>query len=124
MQALTDRQAEMFISRVLRTGVILSAVMTFVGFVFYLLHHSGELAHYMAFAPSRGSFYSLPLLIRFALAARARAIMEVGILVLIATPVARVASLIGAFAFQRDRLYIGVSSLVLLVLLFSLVFMR
>jgi uncharacterized membrane protein len=44
-----------------------------------------------------------------------------GLLLLIATPVARVALLAVAFAVQRDRLYVVVTLIVLAVLLASLV---
>jgi uncharacterized membrane protein len=41
-------------------------------------------------------------------------------LVLIATPVARVAFSAAAFALERDWLYVGVATLVLMILLYSL----
>jgi uncharacterized membrane protein len=46
-------------------------------------------------------------------------IIQLGILLLIATPVARVAFALVAFAIERDRLYVAVSLIVLAVLLFS-----
>lgn len=124
MRTLQDRQVEVFIGQVLRTGVLLSAGMTLIGFVLYLMRYTGAPPHYLTFIASRGGFYSPSTSIHRSVAGDAEAIMQAGILLLIATPVARVAFLIGAFALQRDRLYVGVSSLVLLVLLFSLLFMR
>lgn len=124
MRSLADRRVEVFIANVLRTGVVISAVTTLVGFTLYLIHFAGAPVHYGAFVPLRGRFYSPSPLFQRAVSGNALAIIEIGILVLIATPVARVAFLIGAFRIQRDRLYIGVSSLVLLVLLFSLLFMK
>jgi uncharacterized membrane protein len=49
-----------------------------------------------------------------------RNIIQLGLLVLIATPVARVAFSVVAFALERDWLYVGITLLVLVVLLFSL----
>jgi uncharacterized membrane protein len=46
-------------------------------------------------------------------------IIQLGVLLLIATPVARVAFALVAFAIERDRLYVAVSATVLAVLLFS-----
>jgi uncharacterized membrane protein len=43
-----------------------------------------------------------------------------GILILIATPVARVAFSVFAFAEERDRMYVIVTLIVLALLLFSL----
>ena len=45
-----------------------------------------------------------------------------GLLLLIATPVARVAFSVAAFAEQRDRLYVVVTSIVLLLLIYSLLY--
>ena len=55
-----------------------------------------------------------------ALALRAQSVIQLGLLVLIATPIARVAFALLAFARQRDATYVAVSALVLAVLLFSL----
>jgi len=51
---------------------------------------------------------------------RGRGIIQLGLLLLIATPVARVAFSIAAFAMQRDRLYVVVTLMVLAILLYSL----
>ena len=49
-----------------------------------------------------------------------RNIIQLGLLLLIATPVARVAFSVVAFALERDRLYVVITLIVLAVLLFSL----
>ena len=46
--------------------------------------------------------------------------IQLGLLVLIATPIARVAFSLVAFALQRDRIYVIVTLIVLAVLLYSL----
>jgi uncharacterized membrane protein len=51
-----------------------------------------------------------------------RAIVQLGLVMLIATPIARVAFTLIAFALQRDRVYVGVTLLVLALLLFGLFF--
>jgi uncharacterized membrane protein len=58
--------------------------------------------------------------VRDALAMRGRGIIQLGLLLLIATPVARVAISVVAFAVQRDRLYVAITLLVLAILLCSL----
>jgi uncharacterized membrane protein len=50
---------------------------------------------------------------------RGRAVVALGLMVLIATPVARVAISIVAFAYQRDRTFMGITSVVLALLLLS-----
>jgi len=58
--------------------------------------------------------------LRAALSLRGRGIIQLGLLFLIATPVARVAFAVFAFAMERDWLYVSISATVLVVLLFSL----
>ena len=54
------------------------------------------------------------------LAFRGRGLIQFGLLLLIATPVARVAFSVAAFAIQRDRLYVVVTLIVLAILTYSL----
>jgi uncharacterized membrane protein len=54
------------------------------------------------------------------LALRGRGIIQLGLVLLIATPVARVAFLIYAFARQGDRLYAVIASIVLALLVYGL----
>jgi uncharacterized membrane protein len=56
-----------------------------------------------------------------ALSLQARGIIQLGLLLLVATPVARVAFSAFAFAQQRDRTYVMVTLGVLAVLVYSLV---
>ena len=59
-------------------------------------------------------------IIRGTFAGRAPAIVQLGLLLLIATPVARVALSLVAFVLQRDRVYVIVTTIVLALLVFSL----
>jgi uncharacterized membrane protein len=59
-------------------------------------------------------------IVKDALAFRGRGLIQLGLLLLIATPLARVAFSVVAFAIQRDRLYVGVTLIVLAVLIYSL----
>jgi uncharacterized membrane protein len=49
------------------------------------------------------------------------AIMQVGLLLLILTPIARVALAVVGFFLERDRLYTVVSLIVFVILMFSLI---
>ena len=53
---------------------------------------------------------------------RSDAIVQLGILLLIATPIARVACTLVAFVLQRDRIYVAITSLVLALLMYGLFF--
>ena len=122
MRRLNDKQVEEFIGQVLRAGVLLSCAVTIVGIVLYLWHSSSVLPDYRVFHAAKGKL--LANLLPNAFHGNPIAIIQVGILLLIATPVARVAFLVGAFALERDRMYVAVSGIVLAILLYSIVFVR
>ena len=69
-----------------------------------------------------GRLRSLRELVPDAFRGNPMAIIQLGVLLLIATPVARVAFLVGAFALERDRMYVIVSATVLVILLGSILF--
>ncbi|MDE3228869.1 MAG: DUF1634 domain-containing protein [Chloroflexota bacterium] len=108
------RQAELLISNVLRGGVLLSAAIILIGVV---MHYARP-----ATAASVGLGYphTLGEVIPAILAGNAQAVITLGLLVLLATPVLRVAVSIGAFALEHDWLYVGITTLVLALLLASI----
>lgn len=118
---LSDKQVEEFIGQVLRAGVLLSSAVTVIGICLYLAHHHSAIPAYGVFHSSNGTL--LPGFVGKALHGNAIAIIQLGILLLIATPVARVFFLVLAFALERDKMYVAVSALVLFILLYSLFFM-
>ncbi len=63
----------------------------------------------------------VPEIVSGAMHGRARSIIQLGILLLIATPVARVAYSLAGFALERDRAFVLVSAIVLAILVYSLV---
>ena len=123
MRKLTDKQVEEFIGQVLRAGTLLSSAVTAIGISLYLLHNGATLPNYRVFHASHGKLLSFHHLLANAVHGEPFAIIQLGILLLIATPVARVAFLVGVFAMERDRMYVAVSGVVLAVLLYSLFFL-
>ncbi len=118
MASEADLKMEREISRMLRAGVSLAAVVVFIGGFLYLLQAHGVAPDYRNFhgIPSRADRVP-PLLVAHRL--DSRNIIRVGILLLIATPIMRVAYCVYSFAAQKDKIYIVVSSIVLTVLLYS-----
>ena len=101
-------------------GVALASAVVLLGGIVYLYRHGLAAPQYRAFAGEPDELRSVSGILRGALTLRGRNIIQLGLLLLIMTPVARVAFAVAAFAAQRDRLYIGVTLLVLAILLFSL----
>jgi uncharacterized membrane protein len=120
--ALNDKQVEAFTAQVLRAGVFLSCLISVVGLGLYLLHHASSTPNYHVFHSVNGRLRSLRQLVPEAFRGNPMAIIQLGVLLLIATPVARVAFLVGAFALERDRMYVLVSATVLVILLGSILF--
>jgi uncharacterized membrane protein len=122
MRRLNDKQVETLIGQVLRAGVLLSCLVTFIGLALYLFHHAAATPNYRVFHSVNAPLRSVYQLIPNAFHGSPLAIIQLGVLLLIATPVARVAFLVGAFALERDRMYVVVSALVLVILLGSILF--
>ncbi len=118
---LTDERMDLIISGILRAGVGLAALVVLAGGLYYLVLHGGEAPHYHTFRGQPPQLRTVPGIFGFALAPHGRGIIDIGLLMLIATPIARVLFSVIAFALQRDRVYVVVTLLVLGVLLYNLI---
>lgn len=118
--AWSDDQVEMFVGNLLRFGVILSAAVAAIGGVLYLAAHGSTVAQYSVFRGEPDELRSVRAVIRGAFHLRSRSVVQLGLLLLIATPIARVALSLVAFARQRDRMYVLITSIVLALLLYGL----
>jgi uncharacterized membrane protein len=116
----TDRQIELIIAGLLQGGVLLAALVVFIGGVMYLVHYGAAYPDYRVFRGEPAKLRNLAGIIADASTFHSRGIIQLGLLILIATPVMRVAFSVMAFLQQRDHLYVLVTSIVLLLLLFSL----
>ena len=119
-QQWTDRKVEEILGNLLRIGVGVAAVVVLVGAVISLAHHSFEPANYSVFHGALPELRQVRGILRSAMALQGRGIIQLGLLVLIATPIARVAFSIFGFAAEKDRMYLAFTALVLAILLFSL----
>jgi uncharacterized membrane protein len=63
---------------------------------------------------------TVPGIFHEALALHGRGLIQLGLLILIATPIARVAFSVVAFLYQRDWTYVVVTLIVLALLVYSL----
>lgn len=117
---ITDRQVEISIAFLLRTGVLLAAAVVLAGGILYLAHSGRMHSDYHVFHGEPSDLRSPGGVIREAFSGRTDAIIQLGLLLLILTPVARVVFSVVAFARERDGLYVVLTLVVLTVLLYSL----
>ncbi len=117
----TDQRIENIVGNLLRAGVILSAVVVVFGGVLYLIKYGHVPSEYRIFRGEPTDLKSISGIVRDAFALHSRGIIQAGLLLLIATPVARVAFSIFGFAEEKDRMYVAFTVIVLLILLYSLI---
>jgi uncharacterized membrane protein len=120
MEKWTDQRIENYVGNLLRTGVTLSACVVLVGASIYLARHGREPANYRVFVGEPSDFTTFKGILHAVRAGRGRGIIQLGLLLLIATPVARVAFSLWGFIAEHDRLYTAFTALVLAILLYSL----
>lgn len=115
-----ERRLDEMLGLLLRTGVLLAASFVLIGGVMYLVRQNGAVPNYHAFHGEPDALRSVPAIVHDALALRGAGLIQFGLLILIATPIARVAFSLAAFLFQKDWIYVGVTAIVLGLLLYSL----
>jgi uncharacterized membrane protein len=119
MNTWNDERLERIISIVLRTGVLLSAVVVLLGGACYLVRHGNELADYHVFQGAPEEYRGVRAVVHAMGPSNCRAIIQFGLLLLILTPIARVAFSLLGFTLERDRTYVVITSIVLATLIFS-----
>lgn len=117
---LTNHQLQILVGNLLRIGVIIAAVTVFTGGVIYLYHHGFQPIDYKVFHRVPPDLCHIPGILANVLEFHGNGFIQLGILLLIATPIARVALSIAGFALQRDFLYVIVTLIVFSILMYSL----
>jgi uncharacterized membrane protein len=125
MEAMTGRpdaekRMDEIMGRLLRTGVILAAAFVLAGGGVYVVRHPEPVTDYRVFQGEPEELRTVPGIIHEALALHGRGLIQFGLLILIATPIARVAFSVVAFLYQRDWTYVAVTLVVLGLLTYSL----
>ncbi|GAC1356924.1 MAG: hypothetical protein NVSMB44_01510 [Ktedonobacteraceae bacterium] len=115
---LKDIQMTSVIGWILQGGVLLSAVFIIIGLLLLPTRPGGLSVHWLLTFPQTLDQIGHGLLIL-----QPQAIIALGLLILIATPVVRVGASIISFALEKDRQYVVITSIVLAILLFSIFFL-
>jgi uncharacterized membrane protein len=117
---LSEKRFENLIGTLLRTGVVLAATVLAIGGVLYLIKYGATKPDYRIFRGEQSDLRSVGAIFEDALAWHSRGLIQVGLLILIATPIARVGFSVIAYVAERDWLYTAITLMVLGILLYSL----
>jgi uncharacterized membrane protein len=115
-----DSDMQVVIGWVLRLGVFISMLVVFLGGVLYLYRHGQTEVDYRVFKGIPVFLQTGGGIVDGILNFRGRAIIQAGIILLIATPIVRVICSAVGFVLEKDYLYIGITLLVLAIIFISM----
>lgn len=117
---MDDKKTQAIIGSLLRTGVFASAAIVLIG-ACLLLARTGHSTHtYNIFRGEPAELRTVAGITQGVRRGEPGAVIQLGLLLLIATPIARVLFSAFAFAFEHDWMYVLITLIVLSILLFSL----
>jgi uncharacterized membrane protein len=116
----SDHEVEQLVGRLLQLGVLIATVVVLAGGAMLIGTHGGSIADFRIFRGESSMLRSVSAAAHGAFTLDPRGMVQLGLVLLIATPVARVALTLVAFLIQRDRLYVVLTAIVLVLLLFGL----
>ena len=117
----TDQRIENILGNLLCAGLLLSALVVLIGGVIYLVRHGHSAVDFRVFHGEPADLRDIRGIVSETWTLRGRGIIQLGLLLLIATPVAQVAFSIFGFAEERDRMYVVFTVIVFSILLYSLI---
>lgn len=112
---------EGLIGKVLIVGVTTAGLIVALGGALYLARHGGEAVRYHVFVGEPSDLTTIGGVVRDALDGSGRGIIQLGLLVLVAVQVVRVAFTVWLFKAIHDRAFVLISLVVLAVLGYSLI---
>lgn len=117
---LDDTRMDAMMGNLLRVGVLTSSLVVLLGGVVFLVRQGQTMPHDRVFHGEPSDLRKFREIFEYAWTGSGRGIIQVGILLLLATPVARVAFSVFAFLAQRDFKYVVITLIVLGALLSSM----
>jgi uncharacterized membrane protein len=104
----------------LRAGVLAAALLVVLGGILFFVQHPKEIFDYTTFKGEPAKFRQVHLIVKEAFNFRGRDVIQLGLLLLIATPVARVIFSLVGFLMEKDWIYVAITAVVLIILSISL----
>jgi uncharacterized membrane protein len=121
MNKFKDKDMQAIIGWILRIGVSASMIIVFIGGVFFVYRHGHSIPDYKDFKGVPYFIHNTGGILEGVRNLKGQAIIQLGIILLIATPVIRVAFSAVGFIIEKDYLYMAISILVLLIILASMI---
>jgi uncharacterized membrane protein len=115
-----DQRMDQMMAVLLRSGVLLAASLVFIGGIIYLSRHEFPATNYRVFQGEPQELRTVGGILHEAAKFHGRGLIQLGLLVLIATPVARVLFSVFAFIYEKDWTYVAITMMVLALLCYSL----
>lgn len=116
-----DKDMQAVIGWILRIGVFLSTAFVITGGVIFLFNHGHSQIDFVSFNKVPDFISHVGSVIDGVIHLKGQAIIQFGIVLLIATPVLRVIFAGIGFLMEKDYLYTFISILVLLIILTSMI---
>ncbi|UEG54284.1 DUF1634 domain-containing protein [Mucilaginibacter daejeonensis] len=118
---VNDNDVEQLVGQLLRYGVVTASLVALVGGALYLkTHGSNVMPDYSQFAGEGAGYTTFNGIFKGAAAFDPAEVVQLGVLILIATPILRIVLSLFAFALEKDKLYIFITLIVLGVMMTSI----
>jgi uncharacterized membrane protein len=120
MKVFKDKDIQLLLSHVLRAGTIVSISVVFIGGIFFIYRHGQSISDYHKWNGVPNFIRTPSSVFHGIWALKGQAMIQFGIVLLIATPILRVIFSAVGFVLEKDYLYLGISLLVLCIIFFSM----
>ncbi|WDF54264.1 DUF1634 domain-containing protein [Mucilaginibacter sp. KACC 22063] len=118
---LADQDIEQLIGIQLRAGVVTASIIVLIGGILYLIQSGGSLLpSYAHFGGEKAELTSFSAIWQAVIHFRAKGIITLGVVILMATPLLRIMFSLVGFAIEKDRMYVLITLFVLMVMAFSI----
>ena len=116
---MQDTDMESVIGYLLRYGVLSASLVVLAGGIVYLIRHGHQIPEYRQFKGEPDKMREPRLMLQAVMRGEGRPLIQLGLLILIATPIARIAFSILGYLLEKDYLYAVLTVIVLLVILWN-----
>ncbi|WP_293888921.1 MULTISPECIES: DUF1634 domain-containing protein [unclassified Sphingobacterium] len=116
-----DKDISLLVGQILRTGVVIASSILVLGGILYLIVHGQEtVPNYRDFVGEENANTTITGIITGAFSRNVPQVIQLGVLLLICTPIVRVIGSLFGFVIEKDKLYIIITLIVLAVIIGSI----